>query len=298
MKIISTAVYNLFVCSACFSQSFDWHQDGYVDRSGGGKYLNIDSTGIDLQVSGLVNDGGYRGGLCTGIFNMAAGAEIHEYTFIFSEKVDLKFTISDINGGPGNCGFIDYLGFSGDPIFSASYGVTIVDDSLVMPYENGYVLVEYYSIDTLIIRHGEGVKCNPGFIIFSSFALNQNVKRLDYADAAGRDSLNIQNLLFDSDKSDITDNHRNQLDPLVKLLTENPGYKITICGHTDDVGNHAYNLNLSENRVQSVYEYLLSKGISSTRIQIVFYGETDPDDVNNTSEGRQKNRRVEIELFR
>ncbi len=294
---ISTLLVNVFVISTIgLGQSFDWSLDGYRNRSGGGKYLNIDGSGIDLQITGLVNDDLYREGVSTGIDNNAAGKEIHVYTFIFSEKVDLKFSVSDINSGPGNCGFTDYVGFSGNPIFTTFRAVQIVDDSLVVPIVNGFVTVEYYSIDTLIIRHGEGVKCNPGYIIFSSLAINQNVKRIAQEDSSGNDSRNIQNLLFDTDKSDISTFHIGQMEPVLELLRANPGNKIRICGHTDNVGNDGYNLNLSENRVQSVHEYLMSKGVNAARIEIVFYGETDPDVLNNTPEGRLKNRRVEIQL--
>lgn len=281
------------------SQSFDWQEDGYVNGSGGGTYLNIDGSGIDLRISGLVNDRTFRqtGTIKTGIDNYAAGKVIHRYQFIFSEKVDLKFSVYDINGGPGACGFIDHVGFSGNPIFSAARAVEIVDDSLVVPKGNGSITVEYYSIDTLIIYHGAGISCNPGFIGLTSFRINQNVHRIEEDSNTDQDSIGVQNILFATDKSGLIQSHLEQLDELIKNLHDHPNSRIRISGHTDEVGDLSYNMNLSEDRVQSVHEYLLSKDIKNERIEIVFYGETDPDTTNTTEEGRKKNRRVEIQLL-
>jgi outer membrane protein OmpA-like peptidoglycan-associated protein len=75
------------------------------------------------------------------------------------------------------------------------------------------------------------------------------------------------------------------------------GSKFEIAGHTDDVGNDNNNKTLSQNRANSVLEYLVSKGISKANFTAVGYGETKPVAPNSTEEGRQSNRRVEI-IFR
>lgn len=84
------------------------------------------------------------------------------------------------------------------------------------------------------------------------------------------------------------------LDDLVQILNRYPGVNLTIEGHTDDVGNDAYNQTLSQKRTESVKSYLESKGISGSRLTAVGYGKTRPIASNKTAQGRAKNRRVEL----
>jgi outer membrane protein OmpA-like peptidoglycan-associated protein len=78
----------------------------------------------------------------------------------------------------------------------------------------------------------------------------------------------------------------------VEFLTDNPTVKVEIQGHTDNVGNDADNLLLSERRAKSVYDYVISKGISPERVRHKGYGRTKPVATNDTEEGRAKNRRT------
>lgn len=68
-------------------------------------------------------------------------------------------------------------------------------------------------------------------------------------------------------------------------------------GHTDNVGKDAANQRLSEGRAQAVREDLIKRGIDASRIEAEGYGETRPIDTNDTEEGRQNNRRVEVEVL-
>jgi len=72
---------------------------------------------------------------------------------------------------------------------------------------------------------------------------------------------------------------------------------VRIAGHTDSRGSDEYNQRLSEARAKSVYEYLISQGISADRLSYIGYGESRPIDTNDTEEGRQNNRRVELEIL-
>ena len=82
------------------------------------------------------------------------------------------------------------------------------------------------------------------------------------------------------------------LDQLIEFLTENPLICIQIQGHTDNIGNDAENMKLSENRARSVYNYLVLKGISAKRLTYHGYGKTMPVAENDSEEGRAKNRRT------
>ncbi|MHC1706397.1 MAG: OmpA family protein [Bacteroidales bacterium] len=99
---------------------------------------------------------------------------------------------------------------------------------------------------------------------------------------------------FDTGSDKIKDESLPRLDELVSIVKKYPGLKITVEGHTDNVGSDDSNLKLSQDRVNSVKKYLTSKGIDAGRITATGYGETKPITTNDTPEGRSKNRRVEI----
>lgn len=85
-----------------------------------------------------------------------------------------------------------------------------------------------------------------------------------------------------------------QLDELAEILGRYPEARLTIEGHTDDVGKDDYNMNLSQKRTESVKKYLIGKGIVESRLTAIGYGETKPIADNTKSDGRAENRRVEL----
>jgi OOP family OmpA-OmpF porin len=86
------------------------------------------------------------------------------------------------------------------------------------------------------------------------------------------------------------------LKQVVQVLNDNPSYKIDINGYTDNTGGSELNQKLSENRANSVKQYILGSGIDESRITAIGHGEDDPITDNKTSKGRAKNRRVEMKL--
>ena len=107
----------------------------------------------------------------------------------------------------------------------------------------------------------------------------------------------FENLQFVSGKSIIKSVSYSSLQNLAKILKENPSFKLKIAGHTDSVGSESSNLTLSKSRATAVKLYLGQYGISADRFIIEAYGETQPVGDNNTAEGRQQNRRVEMEII-
>lgn len=103
-------------------------------------------------------------------------------------------------------------------------------------------------------------------------------------------------IFFNFDSSTLKDESFPALDDAVKILKSYVNLTFVIEGHTDSIGPVAYNLNLSKGRAQSVVNYFVSKGIPSSRISAIGYGEAKPIDTNETEQGRAKNRRVEIRL--
>ncbi len=108
----------------------------------------------------------------------------------------------------------------------------------------------------------------------------------------------LNNVFFDFDKWDIRAESHLELNRVVKLLEENPAIEIEMSAHTDSYGSDEYNVKLSANRAKSVMDYILSKGISPTRIRSEGYGETKPVAPNDTPENRQLNRRVEFTILK
>ena len=110
-------------------------------------------------------------------------------------------------------------------------------------------------------------------------------------------NITLNNVFFNSGKWDVKPDSYAELDRLVKFLTDIPSLKIEISGHTDDVGSESFNNLLSQRRADGVVSYLLSNGIDNTRISAKGYGQTQPIESNETSEGRAANRRTEFEII-
>ncbi|MFY9399018.1 MAG: OmpA family protein [Desulfomonilia bacterium] len=104
------------------------------------------------------------------------------------------------------------------------------------------------------------------------------------------------NITFKVDSADINANFYDVLNSVVLVLKEYNKTLINITGHTDSTGSDSYNLTLSQKRAASVGQYLASHGIDPMRIATQGMGESAPIASNDTPEGRQLNRRVELEL--
>lgn len=104
------------------------------------------------------------------------------------------------------------------------------------------------------------------------------------------------NVTFKTDSSDLRPEFFDVLNSVSLVLNEFDKTLLEVAGHTDNTGSAAYNQTLSEKRASTVAQYLTSKGIRADRIITVGAGETHPIASNDTQEGRQANRRVELSL--
>ncbi len=105
----------------------------------------------------------------------------------------------------------------------------------------------------------------------------------------------LNNIYFDTNKPDLLPSSFAELDRVLKELVKND-FKFVISGHTDNSGDPAKNLKLSEDRAKSVYNYFLEKGIEAKRVTYIGHGDKFPIDSNNSDEGKRKNRRVELKI--
>jgi outer membrane protein OmpA-like peptidoglycan-associated protein len=107
----------------------------------------------------------------------------------------------------------------------------------------------------------------------------------------------LRNIFFKTDNYTLENKSQAELKRLAGFLTENPGIRIEISGHTDNSGSPAHNLELSKNRAKSVYDYLIGLGIAADRLTYKGYGATQPISPNTTNEGKAQNRRTEIKVL-
>lgn len=102
---------------------------------------------------------------------------------------------------------------------------------------------------------------------------------------------------FETGKATLKEESFEILDQIVDIMKEYIGHRLTISGHTDNVGDDDFNMVLSEDRARACMQYLISKGVSPTRLAYKGYGETVPIGDNKTVFGRGLNRRVEFLLY-
>ena len=105
-----------------------------------------------------------------------------------------------------------------------------------------------------------------------------------------------QNVEFETSRATLRQSSYVALDKVIAIMKEYPNYNLEVAGHTDSIGNSAGNQKLSENRAKSCRDYLVRKGISSSRINYIGFGEKQPIADNRYRDGRSKNRRVEFRL--
>lgn len=109
-------------------------------------------------------------------------------------------------------------------------------------------------------------------------------------------SVILKNIFFDTDQFELKEKSKTELQKIVRFLTDNQKVTFQISGHTDNTGNPAYNLQLSEKRARSVYNYLKNNGIDPARMSVKGFGQTKPRATNETEEGRSLNRRIEFAI--
>lgn len=112
------------------------------------------------------------------------------------------------------------------------------------------------------------------------------------------EAVRLSHLIFSQGKAVIKPESFDELDELVALMKGNPKIEIQLEGHTDNQGNAAANLKLSEDRVVAVKKYLTSKGIEKGRIGTKAFGGTRPLSNEDSEEARSLNRRVEMRVLK
>jgi OOP family OmpA-OmpF porin len=116
-------------------------------------------------------------------------------------------------------------------------------------------------------------------------------------DFTKQDSWVLEGVNFETNSDQLTKESTSVLDDAAKVLKSHPNVRVEVQGHTDNIGDPKYNLDLSDRRAVTVKKFLIEKGVATHRLESKGYGETKPIADNNTNEGRAKNRRIEFKVL-
>lgn len=145
---------------------------------------------------------------------------------------------------------------------------------------------------------GNGIEVeNYALYILEMEPMKQEVDANAMFEALNKDGFIALYINFETGKSEIQAESVPLVDQIVALLKQNPDLKISIEGHTDNVGTETSNQTLSENRAKSVMNTVMAAGIDKSRLIAKGWGQSKPVADNRTEDGRAKNRRVEIVKF-
>jgi len=123
------------------------------------------------------------------------------------------------------------------------------------------------------------------------------LKNLDRAKIFKGQKINVDNLYFEANKSEITEESFDVLNEVVVFLQENEDVRIEVGGHTNGTPKHEFCDSLSRVRAKEVAQYLNKNGVRGSQLQFKGYGKRKPIADNNTKAGRKKNQRVEIKIL-
>ena len=132
----------------------------------------------------------------------------------------------------------------------------------------------------------------PESAAFSEITMNVNLNRVNVGSRVV-----LRNIFFDYASDVIRGESFTELERMYLLLKDNPTIRIEISGHTDNQSSMETNMRLSSARAKAVVEYLVKKGIDSSRLESKGYAYTQPIASNETEEGKKQNRRVEYKIL-
>jgi outer membrane protein OmpA-like peptidoglycan-associated protein len=162
-----------------------------------------------------------------------------------------------------------------------------------------------------VIAHNTGGKAEKGAIIGAAAGLAAGGVIGNYYDKQAKELAKIAEvtktnngievnlkgeILFETGKAELSDQARQTLIDLNKVLKKYPSNIIIVEGYTDSTGSAAVNKTLSQQRAKAVYDFILANGLKTEALTYVGYGPANPIAANNTAEGRAKNRRVELKI--
>lgn len=184
---------------------------------------------------------------------------------------------------------------TGEEVGTATTNPTTGEYKLVLPYGQKY---SWRAVAPNFIAEGENIDLtdttNHGNKSFKEIA-NKSLKLIPIEEGQ---IVRLNNIFFATGKATLREESFPELNRIAISMQENKTLAIELGGHTDNTGSAEFNINLSQERADTVREYLIGKGIEPDRIASKGYGETKPVAKNDTPEGQQQNRRVEFKILK
>lgn len=245
-----------------------------------------------------------------------------ENSFLVSRDGKTAYMASDRDGGLGGLDIYSFdlyeaarpgkTTYVKGKVFDAVTKLPLEADVEVIDLQTGIPLVKWVSNKS----NGEFLICLPvnknyafntsktGYLFHSeNFSLIENKEyqpisvSIPLSPITKDSTVVLRNVFFDTDKFNLKDESKIELNRLVDFLAKNPALKIELGGHTDNVGDKKHNQTLSESRAKSVLEFLVSNGIAKDRLTSKGYGDSKPIAPNDSDEHRQMNRRTEFKVL-
>jgi outer membrane protein OmpA-like peptidoglycan-associated protein len=147
----------------------------------------------------------------------------------------------------------------------------------------------YYYVDAVIVVPKFRIRAQLAANVAPGFTPGQTALNTPYI---------LKHIQFESNSAKLDEFSFEELDRLANFLIEHTDIKLEVSGHTDDVGEDSYNLELSAKRSERVASYLAAKGVDNQRITTFGYGKTQPLIHSISEDARKVNRRVEVRFIR
>ncbi|OJV21323.1 MAG: flagellar motor protein MotB [Dyadobacter sp. 50-39] len=185
---------------------------------------------------------------------------------------------------------------TGEEVGTATTNPTTGEYKLVLPYGNKYSM---RAVAPNFIAEGENIDLTDSTGSGKEKAFKEIAnKSLRLIPIEEGQIVRLNNIFFATGKATLRDESFPELNRIAISMQENKTLAIELGGHTDNTGSSEFNVNLSQERADTVREYLIGKGIEPDRIASKGYGETKPVAKNDTPEGQQRNRRVEFKILK
>ena len=161
-----------------------------------------------------------------------------------------------------------------------------------------YVVAMVFKEDLKMTVKQDGFVYDSRFLAKNDSTLSQPKSMdLDIKPIEVGEAYKLNDINFDHNSADLTEGSKKVLNEFIEFLNDQKNLKVSINGHTDNIGGADFNIGLSENRARSVYQYLILSGISPSRLSYHGYGFSKPIASNDTEDGRAKNRRTEFVIL-
>jgi outer membrane protein OmpA-like peptidoglycan-associated protein/tetratricopeptide (TPR) repeat protein len=246
-----------------------------------------------------------------------------ENSLLVGPSGDIAYFASDRKGGFGDLDLYQFeLYKEAQPQKITYVKGKVYDVKTKKPLEANFELIDLGTSKTFTRSYSDGISgeffltlpankdyalnvSKPGYLFYSeNFSLKESadINKPFFIDVPLQpidtgSVVELKNVFFETAKYDLKPESKAELQKLVNFLTTNPRLKIQLSGHTDDVGDDKSNMILSNNRAKSVYDYLITNGISKDRLTYKGYGETRPKLPNINDENRAINRRTEFKVI-